>query len=182
MAESIESPAPRQGAPTSVQRAVGLLRLQATIWALLCVGTVADGSANLALQTVNPSWGTVNAVVFTVVLALGTGLIAVAKFRLAYRLPRGSRRTLETVIDVEMVMAFFAGLVLLFLVFSGFGLILSPPFIIGGIMSARVARGLTKPPAQQYFDANQALDGQSAALASPEGGTPTQFRGYLVTA
>ena len=79
-------------------------------------------------------------------------------------------------------MACFAGLVLLALTVSGYGLIISPPFIIGGIMSARVAAGLNKPPAQQYFDANGAVDAQPADLRSPDGGSPAQFRGYLATA
>ena len=175
MVESAEIPAPSQQVPKSVHDAVNLLRLQAVIWALLSAGIVVDGCVNLALDTVNASWSTATAVLITVAAALVTATFAAAKFRLAYRLPRGNRRTLETVTGVETVMAVFAGLVLLFLVLSVFGLVLSPPVIIGGIMSARVARGLTKPPAKQYFDANQALAGQATGLPSPEGGTPAQF-------
>ena len=117
-----------------------------------------------------------------VVLAVVPGTFAAAKFWLAYRLPRGTRRTREAVITVETLMAGFAGLVLLFLTVTGYGLIFSPPFLIGGIMCVWVIRGLTKPPAEQYFDANEAVDAQSANLRSPDGGSPAQFQGYLATA
>lgn len=181
MVKSAESPASRQQAPKSVQNAVGLLRLQATIWALLSAGIVADGSVYLARLARTPG-NTMTAVVVTVVLALVTGTFAAAKFRLAYHLPRGTHQTCDAVIGVETLMVCFAGLMLFVLTVSGMGLILSPPFIIGGIMSARVVRGLTKPPAQQYFDANEAVDAQSANLRSPDGGSPAQFRGHLATA
>jgi hypothetical protein len=153
--------------------------LQAIIWALLSVGIVADGSANLALT---PTSKVKTAFVVAVVLALVMGTFAVAKFRLANRLPRGTHRTREAVITVETLMAGFAGLVMLVLVVSVFGLIISPPFIIGGIMSARVARGLARPPACHYFDVNEAAAASSANLRSPEGGNQAQYRGYLATA
>jgi hypothetical protein len=123
----------------------------------------------------------VTAIVLTVVLALATGTFAVAKLWLAYRLPRGTHQTREAVITVEGLMACLAGLVLVALTVTGYGLVLSPPFIIGGIMSGLVARGLNRPPAQQYFDASEAVD-QSANLRPPDGGSPAQFRGYLATA
>jgi hypothetical protein len=179
MVKPAESPASQQQVPKSVQNAVGLLRLQATIWALLSGGLVAGDSASLART---PSKVAMTAVAVTVVLALAAGTFAVAKFRLAYRLPRGTHQTREAVITVEGLMACFAGLVLVALTVSGYGLIISPPFIIGGIMSARVAAGLNKPPAQQYFDANGAVDTQPANLRSPDGGSAAQFRGYLATA
>jgi hypothetical protein len=179
MVKSAESPASRQQAPKSLQNAVGLLRLQATIWALLSAGIVAGCSAFLART---PSKVTMTAVAATVVLVLVTAAFAAVKFRLAHRLPRGTHQTRAAVIRVEKLMVCFAGLVLFVLTVSGMGLIISPPFIIGGIMSARVARGLTKPPALQYFDANEGADAQSANLRSPDGGSPAQFRGYLATA
>ena len=140
---------------------------------------VAGVSASFART---PSKVTMTMFVGVVVLALVAGTFAAAKFWLAYRLPRGTQRTREAVIAVETLMGGFAGLVLLFLTVSGYGLILSPPFIIGGIMCVRVVRGLTKPPAELYFDANDAVDAQSANLRSPDGGSPAQFQGYLATA
>lgn len=178
MVKSADSPASRQP-HKFVQNAVGLLRLQATIWALLSGGMVAGVSASFART---PSNVTMTTFVGVVVLALVAGTFAAAKFWLAHRLPRGTQRTREAVITVETLMAGFAGLVLLFLTVSGYGLILSPPFIIGGIMCVRVVRGLTKPPAEQYFDANEAVDAQSANLRSPDGGSPALFQGYLATA
>ena len=115
-------------------------------------------------------------------MAESAGAFAAAKFWLAYRLPRGTHQTCTVVVGVEFVMAGFAGVVLVVLIASVFGLILSPPLIIGGIMSLRVARGLIRPPAQQYFDANHALDVRSGAVPGPEGGAPAQFRGYLAMA
>jgi hypothetical protein len=179
MVKSADSSASRQQPPKFVRNAVGLLRLQATIWALLSAGVVAGDSVSLARA---PSKVTMTAVVVTVVLALAAGTFAAAKFRLAHRLPRGTERTREAVITVETLMAGFAGLVLLFLTVTGFGLILSPPFLIGGIMCVRVVRGLTKPRAEQYSDASESVGGQSANLRSPDGGSPAQFQGYLATA
>ena len=111
---------------------------------------VAGVSASIART---PSKVTMTIFVGSVALALVSGTFAAAKFWLAYRLPRGTQRTREAVITVETLMAGFAGLVLLFLTVTGYGLILSPPFIIGGIMCVRVVRGLTMSPAEQYFDA-----------------------------
>jgi hypothetical protein len=140
-----------------------LLWLQATIWALLSAGIIALGSTYLA-ETSNTV--TAPAIPMTVVLALATGTFAALKYRLAYRLPRGTLRTCENVIGTEMMMVILAGLMMVALACSGMGLILSPPVIIGGVMSIKAARGLTKPPAQQYFEAND------AAAAQPVGRTP----------
>lgn len=175
----VESADSGQHAPGPVKNAVSLLRLQAAIWAMLSAGIVADGSANLALT---PTSKVRTAFAVAIVLALAMGTFAAAKFRLARRLPRGTHRTREAVITVETLMAGFAGLVTLVLAVSVFGLILSPPFIIGGIMSARVARGLARPPARQYFDANQSAGACPATLRSPRGGGQAQFRGHLATA
>jgi hypothetical protein len=177
--KSADSPVSRQQPPKFVRNAVGLLRLQATIWALLSAGIVAGDTSSFART---PSKVTMTAFVVIVVLALAAGTFAAAKFWLAYRLPRGTQRTREAVITVETLMAGFAGLVLLCLTVTGYGLIFSPPFIIGGIMCVRVVRGLTKPPAEQYFDANEAVDTQSSNLRSPDDSSPAQFQGYLVTA
>jgi hypothetical protein len=181
MVEPVESraPASQQETPIAIRNAAGLLRIQAIIWALLAVGLVADGAANLALK---PTKGLVTAMVVAVVVALAMGAFSAAKFRLASRLPHGTHQTRERVVAVETIMACFGGLVTLVLVASVFGLILSPAFIIGGIMSARVARGLTKPPAQQYFDAIEAEAAQSASAPPPDGGNPAQFHGILATA
>lgn len=143
----------------------GLLYLQATIWALL-TAALAGGAATLARTPASK----VIATTITIVLAMATGSLAAAKFKLAYRLPRGGHRTRETVITVEGLMACFAGFLLLALAISVFGLILSPLVIIGGIMSARVAHDLTKPPARQYFDASEAADAQ-APNPRPAGGS-----------
>jgi hypothetical protein len=78
-------------------------------------------------------------------------------------------------------MACFAGVLLLALALSVFLVILAPPIIIGGIMSARVAHGLTKPPAQQYFDANEAADGRTPDPRRPDGGSLAQSRALLAT-
>jgi hypothetical protein len=172
MAKSAQKPGTQ-----AVLNAVRLLRLQATIWALLSAGIVAEGSAYM---TQAPGKDTTTAVVVTVILALVTGTFAAVKFWLASRLPRGTHRTRETVVAVEMLMAYFAVLVLLALAVSVFGLFFSPPVIIGGIMSSRVAGALKKPPAQLYFDAS--ADPQSAIPQSPGVGGPAQFWGCLVTA
>lgn len=127
---------------------MGLLYLQAAIWALLSAGVVAAGSMTLASTPASK----VTTVVLTSALTVATASFAAAKFRLAGRLPRGGHQTRETVISVETLMAGFAVLLLLVLAISVFGLVLAPPVIIGGIMSARVARGLTLPPARQYLD------------------------------
>ena len=156
--------------------AVGLLYLQAAIWALLSAG-IAYGDVNVAIT--NPGKGTTTSVVVLAVLALAAGTFAAGKFWLAYRLPRGTHQTREAVITVEALMGGFAGLVLLALFLSVFGLILSPPVIIGGIMSVLVAHGLTKPPARQYFDANEAARAQSSNLRSADGSSPAQFRARL---
>jgi hypothetical protein len=144
--KSADSAPSRQQSPKFVQNAVGLLRLQATIWALLSAGMVAGVSASFART---PSKVTMTTFAGIVVLALVPGTFAAVKFWLAYRLPRGTQRTREAVITVETLMAGFAGLVLLFLTVTGYGLVFSPPFIIGGIMCARVVRGLIKSPAEQ---------------------------------
>jgi hypothetical protein len=175
MVESAESPATRQQAPKSVQQAVNLLRLQATIWALLA----ADAWVNLGIGLTSTSKA---AVVGTIAMGLAGAAFAAAKFWLAYRLPRSTHRTRSVVIGVEAVMAGFAALVVSLLAITIFGLILSPPFIIGGIMSARVAQGLTKPPALDYFSTNQALSTRSTSPRARNGGTPAQYRGYLATA
>ena len=146
MVKSAAGAASRQQPSKFVQNAVGLLRLQATIWALLSAGMVAGVSASFART---PSKVTMTTFVGIVVLALAASTFAAAKFWLAHRLPRGTQRTREVVITVETLMAGFAGLVLVFLTVTGYGLILSPPFIIGGIMCARVVRGLIKFPAEQ---------------------------------
>lgn len=181
MVQSTEEPVP-QPAPKSVRNAVALLRLQATIWALLAAGIVAAGSANLALT---PSSKALAPFVATVVFTLAMGTFAAAKLRLAYRLPRGTHQTRQAVITVETLMACFAGLLCvptLAAVAAIFGLIIFPPILIGGIMSAQVARGLTKPPALQYFDAAEAAKAPAANQRSPEGGNQAQFWGYLATA
>lgn len=163
-----------------MRNAVGLLRLQAAIWALLCAGLIAGDAASLTGALARtPTKISMTAVVVIFVLALAAGTLAVAKFRLAYRLPRGSHQTREAVITVEVVMAGFAGLVLLALALTITGLIFSPPFIVGGVMSAWVASGLNKPPAQQYFDAKEAVDAQPAGLRQADGGRSAQFRGAL---
>jgi hypothetical protein len=179
MAKSAGSPAFWQQAPASVKLAVGLLYLQATIWALLS-GGIAYGSASVAIR--HASKTTTTAVVVTAVLALAAGIFAAVKFWLAYRLPRGGHKTREAVITVEGLMACFAGLLLLALFVTITGLILSPPVIVGGIMSVRVAHGLTKPPARQYFDAIEAAGAQALNLRSPDGGSPAQFRARLAAA
>ena len=178
MVKSAKSPAYWQRAPASVKLAVGLLCLQATIWALLSAG-IAYGETNVAIT--HPSKGTIDMVVLAV-LALAAGTFAAIKFWLAYRLPRGTHRTREAVISVEGLMGCFAGLVLLYLFVSLYGLVLSPPVIIGGIMSVLVAHGLTKPPAKQHFDANEAAGAQSLPLRSPDGGSPAQLRARIATA
>jgi hypothetical protein len=159
-----------------VKLAVGLLCLQATIWALLSAG-IAYGDTRVAIT--HPSKGTTIDVVLAV-LALAAGTFAAGKFWLAYRLPRGTHRTREAVISVEGLMVCFAGLVLLCLFVSLYGLVLAPPVIIGGIMSVLAAHGLTKPPAKQHFDANAGA--QSSTLPCPDGGSPAQFRARLVAA
>jgi hypothetical protein len=173
MVKAAESPASRQQAPASVNLAVALLCLQATIWALLAAD-IAYGSANAAIAPARND--TTTGVVVLAVLALVASTIVAGKFWLAYRLPRGTHQTREAVIMVEGLMGGFAGLVLLALFVIPIGLILSPPIIIGGIMSVLVAHGLTKPPARQYFDANEAARAQSSNLGSPDGGSPAQFR------
>jgi hypothetical protein len=147
--------------------------------AMLAVGLVADGYEKTRLSRTNRDG---DATVMAVVVALVMGAFSAAKLRLASRLPHGTHQTRERVVAVETIMACFGGLVTLVLVASVFGLILSPAFIIGGIMSARVARGLTKPPAQQYFDAIEAEAAQSASAPPPDGGNPAQFQGILATA
>jgi hypothetical protein len=172
MVKSAGGSASWRHAPAPLKQAVGLLYLQATIWAFLSAGIVVGESLTLA-RTPDSK---VTTTVVTVLLALATGTFAAAKFRLAYRLPRGSHKTREAVITVETLMATFAGVVLLGLFISVTGLILSPPFIIGGVMSARVARGLAKPPARQYFDANQARGAQTGNARLPDSGdSPVQF-------
>jgi hypothetical protein len=121
-------------------------------------------------------------VVVLAVLALVVVTIAAAKFWLAYRLPRGSHKTREAVITVEGLMGGFAVLVLPALFVIPIGLVLSPPVIIGGIMSVRVAHGLAKPPARQYFDANEAPQAQTSNLQSSEGGSPSRFQARLAAA
>jgi hypothetical protein len=175
MVESTESPVSVENQPKSVRHAVNLLRLQATIWALVS----GDAWLNLKVGLTSPNNA---AVVGTIAIGVAAAAFAAAKLWLAYRLPRSTHQTCSIVIGVEFVMAGFAGLVLVIMIISVFGVILSPPFIIGGIMSLRVARGLTKPPAQQYFDANRAPGDQSSALPFPEGGAPAQFRSYLAMA
>jgi hypothetical protein len=179
MVKLAERPAPWQQAPASVKAASGLLYLQATIWALLSCG-IAYGDANVAIS--HPSKGTTTAFVVTVLLALAAGTFAAGKFWLAHRLPGGTHKTREAVITVEALMGGFAGLVLLALFLSVFGLLLSPPVIIGGIISALVAHGLTKPPARQYFDTNEAAEAQNPNLRSYDGGSPAQFRACLAAA
>ena len=180
MVKSAERPASWQQAPASVKHAVGLLYLQAAIWSLPSVGIV-YGDANVAIT--HPSKVTTTAFVVTALLALAAGTFAAGKFWLAYRLPRGTHRTREAVITVEALMGGFAGLVMLVLFISGFGLLLSPPVIIGGIVSVLVAHGLTKPPARQYFDANEAAAGaQTPNLRSSDGASPAQFRARLAVA
>jgi hypothetical protein len=178
--EPVESLVPPSApeTPVSIRNAVGLLRVQAIIWALLAVGLVADGAANLALK---PTKGMVTALVAAVVVALVMCAFSAAKFSLASRLPNGTHQTRERVVAVEIIMACFGGLVTLVLAASVFGLILAPPFVVGGIMSARVARGLAKPPAEQYLDAIQAQAAQSAS-APPHGGNPAQFHGVVAMA
>jgi hypothetical protein len=78
-------------------------------------------------------------------------------------------------------MACFAGLLLLALAVTFFLLVLAPPIIIGGIMSAQVAHGLTKPPARQYFDANEAADAHTPNPRCPDGGSHTQSQALLAT-
>jgi len=169
----------RQQTPASVRDAVCLLCLQATIWALLSAGT-AYGSAHLAMAPARS--GITAGVVVLAVLALVAGAIAAGKFWLSYRLPRGTNRTRETVITVEGLMGGFAGLALLALLFvAPFGMILSPPVIVGGIMSVLVAHGLTKPPARHYFDASEHARAQNSNLRSPDSGA-TQFRACLASA
>jgi hypothetical protein len=172
MENPAESPGSGQRPPESVRRAMGLLRVQATIWALVTAGIVADGSATLA-RTPDSK---VTTTIVTVVLALAAGAFAAVKFRLAYRLPQGGHRTRAAVIQVETLMAWFAGLLLFALAVSVFGLILSPPVIIGGIMSARVARGLAEPPARQYFDAGEAAGAKARSLRPAGGGSLARFR------
>lgn len=171
MGKSVQSSASRLQAPASVRRAAGLLYLQATMWALL-TASLAGGAATLARTPASK----VTATAMTVVLALATGSLAAAKFKLAYRLPHGGHQTRQTVITVEGLMACFAGLLVLVLAISVFGLILSPPVIIGGIMSARVAHDLTKPPAREYFDANETADAQPINPRPAGGGSLTPFR------
>ena len=171
MEKPAESPMSRQEAPASVKAAVGLLCLQAAIWALL--------SADLAYGSDRTTRGGV----VLAVLALVTATIAASKLWLAYRLPRGTHRTREAVISLEGVMGCFAGLVLLAALFLGLaGLLLFPPVIVGGIMSVLVANGLTKPPARQYFDANEAARAQTPNRRSRDDGSPAQYRARFATA
>jgi len=168
-----------QQAPVSVKAAVGLLYLQATIWAMVSAG-IAYGSANVAIAPARND--TTTGIAVLAVLALVAGALAAGKFSLACRLPRGSHKTREAVITVEGLMGCFAGLILLVLLVSITGLILSPPAIVGGIMSVLVAHGLTKPPARQYFDANEAARAQSSNPGSADGGSPAHFRARLAAA
>jgi hypothetical protein len=168
-----------QQAPASAKQAVSLLNLQAAIWALLAVG-MACGDADVAVT--HPGKVTTTAFVVTVVLAVAAGAFAAGKFWLAYRLPRGTHKTREAVITVERLMAGFACLMLFALMLTVTGLILSPPIIIGGIMSARVANGLTKPPARGYFDANDATRCEAPDVRTCNGGGPAEFRSRLAAA
>jgi hypothetical protein len=177
MVEPAGSLAP--GSPTAIRNAVGLLRLQAIIWAVLAIGLLADGAANLARK---PTEGLLTAMVAAAVVAFFMGVSSAVNFRLASRLPYGAHQARERVVAIETVMAGFGGLVTLVLAASVFGLILAPPFIVGGIMSARVARGLTRPSALQYFDAIEAQAARSARPPLPDGGNPAQFHGILATA
>lgn len=181
MAEPVESlpPVSEQETPIAIRNAVGLLRTQAIIWALLAVGLVIDGAANLALK---PTKGLVTAMVVAVVVALVMGAFSLAKFGLASRLLHGTHQTRERVVAVETIMACFGGLVTLVLAASVTGLTLAPAFIIGGFMSAVVARGLTKPPARQYFDAIEAEATQTASAPSPDGGSSAQIHSVIATA
>ena len=160
-----------------MKQAVALLYLQATIWATLSAGLAAGVSATLARAPASKTTATV----VTTALALATATVAAVKFRLAYRLPRGNHKTRETVITVEGLMVCFAGLLLLALALSVFLLVLAPPIIIGGIMSAQAAHGLTKPPARQYFDANAAADAGTPNPQCPDGGSLAQSRALLAT-
>jgi hypothetical protein len=165
--------------PASVNLAVGLLCLQATIWTFVSA-VLAYGSASVARAPQRS--GTITGVVVFGVLALVVITIAAGKFWLAYRLPRGGHKTREAVITVEGLMGGFAVLVLLALFVIPIGLVLSPPVIIGGIMSLRVANGLTKPPARQYFDANEAAKAKTANLRSIDGGGAARFQARLASA
>jgi hypothetical protein len=180
MLRSRERSAFWQQAPASVKLAVRLLNLQATIWSVLVVG-LAYGDADVAIT--HPGKVTTTAFVATVLLALAGGTFAAGKFWLAARLPRGHHKTRKAVITVEELMAGFAGLILLGLMLSVTGVVLSPPIVIGGIMSFRAARGLSKPPARGYFDAIEAAPRQARPEPRPgKGGSPAQFRSGIVAA
>src|SRR5260370_2582676 len=154
MVEPVESlaPASQQETPIAIRNAAGLLRIQAIIWALLAVGLVADGTANLALK---PAKGLVIAMVVAVVVALAMGAFSAAKFRLASRLPHGTHQTRERVVAVETIMACLGGLVTLVLVATVFALILAPAFIIGAILPAPGAPRLNPPPPRPQLHATQ---------------------------
>src|SRR5262245_34102703 len=108
MGKPAGSPASAQQAPASVRAAVGLLYLQATIWALMSAG-IAYGSANVAITPARND--TATGIVVPAVLALVAGALAAGKFWLAYRLPRGSHKTRVAVVTVEALMGCFAGLI-----------------------------------------------------------------------
>jgi len=141
---------------------------------------IAYASADVAISP-DPNDTTTGVTVFAV-LTLVAGALAAGKFRLAYRLPRGSHKTREAVITVEALMGGFAGLVLLALFVTPAGGLFLPPVIVGGIMSVLVARGLNKPPALQYFDAKEAPGAQSSNAGSADSGSPAQFRARLAAA
>lgn len=138
--------------PQTVSHARALLYLQAVIWGLLCfVATVNATSSNPVLDPA-----------FLLGTAGVAGGLAVAKARLGHRISRGGDGTRRAVVAVESLMACLGALGTLAAVAPGGG-VPALAFLVGGGMSLKVATGLTRPPARQYF----AAPGTEITQASP---------------
>ena len=138
--------------PQSVSYARALLYLQASIWGLLCVGAIVNATSSS--PWLDPA--------LTIGAAGTCGALAGAKAWLGHRISRGSDRTRQGAIVVEMLMACLGALLTLLSGTPG-GAILAVPCLVGGGLSLAAVIMLMQPPARQYF----IVPRREAATANP---------------
>ena len=159
--------------PRPVSLAQELLYCQASIWGLISGGCLTWSLLAITRATSNPGpWLITTALIAAAV----AGVLAAAKARLGYWIPRGTDRTRQAVVRVEFSMACLGALATIPAMLPEGGGIYALAALVGGGLSLAAAIGLEKPPAREYFAAPGTQVAQSSVASQPDGERSAQFR------